>query len=280
MKKTRLGISSYSYPYAVGIPGFMPEKRLDVFGLVDKAAVLGVPVLQIADNCPLYELDSDKLAELRDYADRKEVEIEVGMKGLIPERVRDYLGICTILGSSLLRVVIDSNGDEPDTDEILRRIKEILPLLEEKKIVLGIENHDRLSAETFREIIEKSASPYIGIVLDTVNSFGCEEGTWQVVNELAPYTVNFHMKDFQIRRIASKLGFEITGTIAGKGRLDFPKLLEVLGEKAQSDYSTILELWMEPEETIEKTIEQENCWVEESIFTLKKMLSENRQFLR
>ena len=43
MKKTRLGISSYSFPYAVGnqgIPDYMPEKRVDAFGLVDKAAAL------------------------------------------------------------------------------------------------------------------------------------------------------------------------------------------------------------------------------------------------
>ena len=283
MKKTRLGISSYSFPYAVGnqgIPDHMPEKRLDAFGLVDKAAALGVPVLQIADNCPLHELNREKISELSRYARQKGIELEVGMRGLIPEKVREYLEICSILKSSLLRIVIDSEGDEPDTDEIVSRIHELLPYLEKKKVVLGIENHDRLTSETFREIMERCESSYVGMVLDTVNSFGCEEGTWQVVNELAPYTVNFHMKDFQISRIASKLGFEITGTIAGEGRLQFTKLLEVFGDKAKSDYSTILELWMKPEDTIEKTLEKENCWVEKSIFNLKEMLSDHRQFLR
>jgi len=283
MKKTRLGISSYSFPYAVGnqgIPDLIPETRLDAFGLVDKAAALGVPVLQIADNCPLHEMGPEKLFELSRYAQQKGIRIEVGMRGLIPERILEYAQVCSILKSSLLRIVIDSEGDEPDTDEIVRRIREILPDLEERGIVLGIENHDRLTSETFREIMERCESPYVGIVLDTVNSFGCEEGTWQVVKELAPYMVNFHMKDFQITRIASKLGFEITGTVAGEGRLQFPKLLEVFGEQARSDYSTILELWMKPEPTIEQTLEKENCWVEKSIFNLKKMLSDHRQFLK
>jgi len=283
MKKTRLGISSYSYPYAVGatgIPELVPEKKVDAFGLVEKAAELGISVLQIADNCPLHEMSIERLDELSRYAQLNGIQLEAGMKGLKPERILEYAEICSILKSSILRVVIDSEGDQPDTDEIVRRINEVLPCLTEKGIVLGIENHDRLTTETFREIMDRCNNPYLGIVLDTVNSFGCEEGTWQVVNELAPYMVNFHMKDFQIARIPSKLGFEITGTIAGEGRLQFPKLLEVFGEKAKSDYSTILELWMKPEETVEETLEKENCWVEKSIFNLKEMLSDHRQFLK
>ena len=41
--------------------------------------------------------------------------------------------------------------------------------------VLGIENHDRFPTSVFQKIMEDNRDERIGIVLDTVNSFACEE---------------------------------------------------------------------------------------------------------
>ena len=49
----QLGISSYTYTWAVGVPGSMPPKPLSAYDLVDKAFNLGLGVVQIADNLPL-----------------------------------------------------------------------------------------------------------------------------------------------------------------------------------------------------------------------------------
>ncbi|WPP50305.1 hypothetical protein [Catalinimonas niigatensis] len=55
----RLGISSYTYTWAVGVPGHFPAQRLDVFGLIRKASELGLSCVQIADNLPLHTLFAD-----------------------------------------------------------------------------------------------------------------------------------------------------------------------------------------------------------------------------
>ena len=62
----------------------------------------------------------------------------------------------------------------------------------------------------------RSQLPYVGICLDTVNSFGSLEGPEVVIETLAPYTVNLHIKDFDIRRTDHNMGFTIFGTPAGR----------------------------------------------------------------
>ena len=52
----QLGISSYAYSWAIGIPGHLPEKPLTVAGLIDKALQLHIERMQVADNLPLHNL--------------------------------------------------------------------------------------------------------------------------------------------------------------------------------------------------------------------------------
>ncbi|MEI6049715.1 MAG: hypothetical protein WCS03_12500 [Bacteroidota bacterium] len=45
----QLGISSYTYTWAVGVPDSLPPKRLSACDLIDKASSLGLSLVQIAD---------------------------------------------------------------------------------------------------------------------------------------------------------------------------------------------------------------------------------------
>lgn len=129
MIKTKIGISSYSYSYAVGFPGFSPTKPLNAFDLIDKASELQVPVLQIADNCPLDKLSEYELTSLNKYARQKSVEIEVGTRGIETENILKYIEIAKKLNSGLLRVVIDTAWHQPDFDEIIALLSKVLPVL-------------------------------------------------------------------------------------------------------------------------------------------------------
>ena len=272
MNNTKLGLSSYSYPYAVGYPGFGPEKPLDAFGLVDKTAALGLHVLQIADNCPLDKLSPAELADLADYAGHRSVELEVGTRGIETEHLSSYIEIAQTLGAKILRVVIDTAWHQPGFDEIVHLISLVLPRLADSKIILGIENHDRFKAHVFADIVEAAGSPYVGVALDTVNSFACEENTSQVMDALAKHTVNFHVKDFKIDRVKNSMGLLVTGTPAGQGFLDIPQMMDRLRKEARGDFSSILELWMEPEANPAETLQKEDRWVEESVAYLKQVL--------
>ena len=92
-----------------------------------------------------------------------------------------------------------------------------------------------------------------------------------VVQTLTPYTLNLHVKDFTIERVSSKMGFILTGSPAGEGRLNLPWLLERLGA-AGRDLNAILETWPPFGPTLKETIARERAWVETSVRNLRKLI--------
>jgi 3-oxoisoapionate decarboxylase len=264
----RLGLSSYTYTWAVGVPGSMPSKPLTAFNLVDKAAYSGLNLVQIADNLPIEKMNENELIDLGIYAVAKGVEIEIGGRGLTREHTIKCLEVAKTLKSPILRMVIDGAGYEPDLNSVISAIKEFVPEFKTRNIKLAIENHDRFKARDFENIIQSVGSEWVGICLDSVNSMGAGEGFEEVSKILLPYTINLHIKDFTIRRVSYKMGIIIEGAPAGKGMLNIRQLVESLSIH-NCCKSAILELWTPPETEIEETIAKEEKWAKESIEYLK-----------
>jgi hypothetical protein len=266
-----LGLSSYTYTWAVGVPGSLPANPLSAFGLVDKTFTSGLNLVQIADNLPLEKLSDNQLQDLLTYATQKKVGIEMGGRGMTPEHIFQCLKAAEILKSPILRMVIDGQNFEPAITEISAIIRDLLPEFKSRNISLAIENHDRLKAREFEKIIQNVGSDLVGICLDSVNSMGAGEGFEEVAKILVPYTINFHIKDFTIHRLSHKMGIIIEGAPAGKGKLNIPEMVSILAERGRCR-SAILELWTPPESDIEDTIEKEEIWADESIEYLKKIV--------
>ncbi|CAN5143565.1 sugar phosphate isomerase/epimerase [soil metagenome] len=266
----RLGLSSYTFTWAVGVPNKIPDRPLNLGGLLQKCSDYGINCLQVADNITLETLDKNSLSRIKHIADDKKVSIEVGMRGLTLERGIKYLELAEYLESPILRAVFDAPGFKPDVKEIINVIKQLLPILEERKIKLAIENHDRFEAEIFADIIESVGNTWVGICLDSVNSLGAGEGIATVVETLAPYTINLHIKDFTIKRQPHMMGFLVEGTPAGLGMLPIEWLMEKLISFGQCE-SAILELWTPPEANIEDTIKKEDEWAEISLQYLRNL---------
>ncbi|HAQ21691.1 MAG TPA: hypothetical protein DCR40_21040 [Prolixibacteraceae bacterium] len=263
------GISSYTFTWAIGVPGSEPEKPMSVFELIEKAKAFGVSVVQIADNLPLEKFSVHELEEIKQFAENLGISIEVGARWMSFDRLRMYLNIAHLMHSPILRFVIDGPGFEPSLEEIHSIIRMVIPELEEWNICLVIENHDRLLAREFVEIVQKSSSKNVGICLDTVNSMGAGEGLETVIGLLAPHTINLHVKEFSIRRVSHKMGFVIEGVPLGKGMLPVADLISKVPPRCQS---AILEQWTPPESTIQETILKEREWAEKSIIYLKSAL--------
>jgi sugar phosphate isomerase/epimerase len=267
----KLGISSYTYTWAVGVPGSMPEKPMSAFDLIDRACSSGLTLVQIADNLPLEIWSAEHLFDLYSYAEKKNISIEMGGRGLSSEHVHQCLKTAIAIHSPILRMVIDGAGFEPDLKSVISIIKELQPEFESYKISLVIENHDRFKARDFEKIIQSVGSEWIGICLDSVNSMGAGEGFEEVSRILLPYTINLHIKDFTIRRVSHKMGIIIEGSPAGKGMLNVRDTVESLN-KYNRCQSAILELWTPPESNIEDTVIKENKWANESLEYLKSIL--------
>ncbi len=264
----RLGLSTYSYTWAVGVPGQMPRNPMTAQKLIDKAADLGFQCVQIADNLPLHSFSKGELMAIFNYAQSKNIGIEVGTRGLQPKNVSQYISIAKLIQSPILRIVIDEPGFEPPIDGVIATIKDILPSLEKNNIKLAIENHDRFKSSEFVRMVLETDPSWIGICLDSVNSMGAGEGLNEVVQQLAPHSINLHLKDFSVKRVWHKMGFMVEGVPAGQGMLNIEWLKKEVAQKGNCE-SAILELWTPPEATLEETITKENQWVEESIKFLK-----------
>ena len=262
----RLGVTSYAFTWEVGVPGYVfaggdavPPERLTALGLLDRAASLGVSVLQLLDNVPLQDTASAGLLLLRDRRGRAG-DLPRGRHTRIdPPHLAAYLRVAEALGSPLVRVVIDTADHHPGPDEVVSSFRAVLPAYDAIGVDLAIENHDRFESPVLVGILAAIGSARVGICLDTVNSLGALEPPDVVVAALGPHAMSLHVKDFQIRRVSHAMGFVVEGEPAGRGRLDVPWLLAELRSVGR-DPNVLLELWTPPEPTESATIAKERRW--------------------
>jgi sugar phosphate isomerase/epimerase len=266
----RLGVSSYAFGWAVGVPGREPDVPFTERDLLDFARRHGLGVVQIGDHIPLHAFAPARLEELRDAAAQAGagIELEIGARGLTEPHLARYIELAGILRARLIRFVIDGPDHKPTAREVIALLRAFRPRLEDGGVTLGLENHDRFPARVLREIVERSESPGVGICLDTANSFGAGEGLAEVLRELAPLTVNLHVKDFTIRRLPYAMGFTMEGRPAGRGMLDVTVLCDALAPHGRCR-TAVLETWTPPEPDLTTTLAKERAWTEESIAYLK-----------
>lgn len=269
---TQLGLGSYGVAWAVGVPGFeMPAQSLTAVGLVELAHALGLRLVQIADNLPLHALSPQQRRDLQEFATERGVQIEVGTRGIQPHDLDLYLPIAQEFASPILRVVVDTATHHPSPDEVVALLRPVLPRLRDAGIVLALENHDRFKAHTLAGIVQTLDSPQVGICLDTVNSFGALEGPAVVLEALAPYVVNLHVKEFIIRRLSHNMGFSLTGAPAGQGMLDVPGVLATLHQQGRV-FNAIIETWLSPQPTPAATVALEMDYVRQSVTYLRTLI--------
>ena len=268
----RVGVGSYSYPWAIGIKSYPPPREpLTAFGVLEAANELDVRVVQIADNMPLDQMPESDLDRLRDRARQLGIELEVGTRGLEPAQLLRYLDIALRLGARLVRTLIPipAPASKPDLRQLEAWIREVLPAFQASGVSIAVENYERHSYVDLLRLVESVASPSVGVCLDTLNSLGAVETPREVVHALAPYTLNLHVKDFQIRRVESGLGYLVSGCAAGEGWLDIDWVVSELTANGR-DVNLIVELWTPFAGSVEETIAVEREWAARSVCFLKK----------
>jgi len=267
----KLGVSSFTFPWAIGGIEADHPVAMDAFELLERAHLLGADVLQIADNLPIGHLSDGDLQKLKLAADSYSIALEVGARGIETETIDRFLKIAQILDSPILRVVIDSKGHEPDLPEICDLLKPFATKFKESNIKLAIENHDRLTCAQFNEIIDRVGADWVGICLDTVNSLGAVEAPNTVIPELAPRAINVHMKDFEIVRTNGQMGFTVRGTALGQGRLNVAEVIAAVGGSTR-EITAVIELWTPRQESYAETVALEDSWATESVAYLRKSI--------
>lgn len=263
----KLGVSSYSFTWAIGVPGSLPKKTLTEVDLLDRVGELKLGLLQIADNLPLHKMSDEQIETLCRKADVSGISFEVGASNMTPENLEMYMNIAEKMKSPILRFSIDGKDFKPGVDEVISIVRNAQSELKKRNIILALENHDRLYTHDFRDIMEAVGNGHVGICLDCANSLGLGEGFHEVVRELAPYTVNFHLKEVFIKRKYHMMGFDVEGRPFGEGCLPLQWMLQQLPSKCET---AILEQWTPPETDVEMTVAKEREWAGKSISYLRK----------
>jgi sugar phosphate isomerase/epimerase len=268
----RLGIGSYTFVWAVGVPGYpAPDRPMTAVDLLRKAAELGVRVVQVADNLPLDRLTRPERAALRRSAETLRIDVEVGTRGVRPEHLLRYLDLAQEFGSPLLRVVTDTDDEHPSPDEVVASVRAVMPAFERAGVGLAVENHDRFRGAALAEILDRVDSPRLGVCLDTANSIGCLEDLGDVMKAVGDRVVNLHIKDYQVARPPHQKGFVVEGRAAGEGQLDVPWLLAELRARGR-DPNAIVELWPPPEPTAAGSVAKEDAWAARSVQYLRRFI--------
>lgn len=265
------GISTYTYGWGFGAAGNDLPRPMDEYDLIEEATRFGVRCIQVGDNLPLHTFSPERLSAFGEAAKYKGLRLEIGARGLTDQNLERYVDLATMLDAPLLRFVIDDENYAPSVEYVIELLQHFEPLLTQRRVTLGIENHDRFRCSELRHIMKSCQSTHIGICLDTANSLGAGEGLSTVVDALAAYTVNLHIKDFAIERFPYKMGFSVAGAIAGQGMTNIPWLIEKVAHYNRCA-SAILEQWVVPEDSVALTIEKEQLWADQSVAYLKTLL--------
>lgn len=251
MRHNKIGFGSFALRWHVA-------EGLGPFHLLELAKEFGADVVQLCEDMKLRELSNADLSALRRTADDLGIALEVGVSGGRREVLARGVFEASVLGTGILRAVVDSDGT--GIEDVKRNIRDLLPDLRASNTVLCIENHFRFSPAVIREIIEASADPHVAACLDPLNSIALLIGPEEAYRVLAPLAVTAHIKDAVINRAGT--GFRLEGRIIGTGSLNLTEYIRSLSNQVGS---FLVEGWMDKKESSEATMEEEKLWLRKGL---------------
>ena len=271
----RLGIGSYTYGWASGAysyPGLALTgggQLMSAEELIDRTVSLGLHLVQLSIMPQLHTFSEQRLMALRDYAQARSVEIEVGTTGSDPKNLLDYLRLSELLGAKTVRTIFPEASQ--DLGRELEAIRRVVEPYEKSGVSLMVENHEAYSTSALAELLVAVDSRLIGACIDPVNSLGNGEGVEEVVANLGRYVIGLHVKDFDSHRHPSNQEFTISGAPAGSGRLDIPRLIQATTAH-NPDISIVLEQWTSIGEGYREAVSTQEEWAKEGIAYIKEFV--------
>jgi len=158
------------------------------------------------------------------------------------ERVQGWLERAVALGSGILRVTSSFYRADlagiPGAIEAERRwaiaaLGAALPAAYEAGVTLALENHSDFTAAEYRSILNGVGDERVAMFLDVINPVAALEDPVPVVEQLAPFAVAGHVKDFVLESIHNddgyhRRGFSVLYRYPGEGVADLHALWSAL----------------------------------------------------
>jgi sugar phosphate isomerase/epimerase len=262
---SRIGLSSYAFFWQLSDKVSEP---LSIHQALERTAALGVDLFQICDYAPLEAMTDQELQAVRATADRLGISLELGTKGIRPEHLRKFLRIAGILRAPLLRTMFNVPGHTPTAEEAVAIFKEVLPEFEAAGVKIAVETYEQVPTSRILDVIRGVDSPYLGICSDPANTVAALEMPREVIDAVAPYVLNMHVKDFAFSRKDGWVGFTYAGAPLGEGLLDYQYMVSTF-QPHQRNINQIVEHWLPWQDSEAETIRLENQWTRHSIEFLR-----------
>jgi 3-oxoisoapionate decarboxylase len=267
----KIGVGSWTFPWATGtVQNRRPEAILDPVGVVQRAIDIGVHVVHFLDNLPLDSFNDAMLERARDLAREHKIEVEVGTRGTEPEHLLKYLRIAQKMDARLLRTMGGWHGAPAPGEEIRSNFRKVLPQFSNAGVRIALENYEAYSTAEIGAIAREMDSPSFGVCLDLTNSFAAMESADEILANLAPVTINVHLKEFAVERLEYLMGFAFRGKPTGQGVLPLRKIFETLLANSRKT-NVIVEQWPPFHENLQKTIDMEFEWAKQGVDYLAGM---------
>jgi sugar phosphate isomerase/epimerase len=224
--RTSMGIAATSFLTAL--------RPTDPLAYLDYCHSLGAGGIQIG----LFKLDAAGRRTLRERAEQYGMFVEVmaPLPGENIEEFRQAIRNAKEAGATVVRAGCLS-GRRYETFNTLadwqtfvaashKKIQAALPILEQEKVAMGLENHKDWTREEFLKILETYRSEYFGVTIDTGNNIALLDDPYAIVEALAPHAVTTHIKDMAWDEAPQ--GFVMAEVPLGEGSLDMRRIIDTI----------------------------------------------------
>ena len=109
------------------------------------------------------------------------------------------------------------------------KLARTVPILERNKMPLGLVNHKDWTVEQMVPLLKSYSSEYLGTCIDWGNNMSLCDDPVELVEQLAPFCINSHIKDMAVEEYAD--GFYLAEGPLGHGMLPLKKMFDTIVSK-------------------------------------------------
>ncbi len=206
----KLGIDLFS----IRSSGWTPFQYLD-YCAAQKAKVVHFSEVRFIGS-----LEPDNLKKVREHAESKGIEVEIGMKsicltskmfdakdGTAEEQLTRMIGSAKLVGSKIVRCVLGSAEDRKPgpidlhIESMVKVLRNMRSRSMDAGIKIAVENHaGDMQGWELRNLIEAAGKDFVGACLDSGNPCWTLEDPHATLEALHPYVLTSHVRDSAVWR--------------------------------------------------------------------------------
>ncbi|HKT58138.1 MAG TPA: sugar phosphate isomerase/epimerase family protein [Microbacterium sp.] len=260
-----LGTYAFFWQHSDAVPA-----PLSLIGAFEATRRLGVDLFQICDYAPLDGMDAGELADAAAAARELGLTIQLGTKGVEPDRLARYLDLAGVFGADLVRSMIAGRDSQPSPAQAETWLRRALPGYEASGVTLALETYEQVGTADLVALVDRIGSAALGICLDPANVVARLEHPRTCIEAAAAHARNVHVKDFAFTRSPGWVGFTYGGAPMGRGLHDYPHLLQTVRPRERG-IDEIVEHWLSWQGDAETTIRTEREWTRITLDYLRSL---------